>query len=155
MESQRRLRIRATTVAAIAVLAFPIVLLEEVSSKIARILPRYTPVLLKLPGHPADDGDPTYIHQSSRGSDLDVAAVRRAGELVPAGSRYFVPGKDRQAGDLELAARLFVRGMPVPRPDIAEWIILYRRRALPPGVRAGATIRVSPELVLVRVAAEP
>lgn len=152
MEPQRRLRVRAAAVAVVAVLAFPVLLFDDVSARVARVLPRYTPVLSKLPGRAADRGDPTFIHHSRRGSDLDVAAVRRVGELVPDGSRYFVPGEDRGAGDLELAARLFVRGLPVRRPDHAEWILLYRRRSLPAGVRARATTRVSPELVLVRVA---
>jgi hypothetical protein len=58
---------------------------------------------------------------------LDVAAVRKAATIVPAGATYVVltPASDRQLGhDLQgIAALLMLPAVPVADPARADWLL--------------------------------
>jgi hypothetical protein len=107
-----------------------------------------TPVA-QLAAYDGDGPDPRYD------ADVDGAALRRAGEVVPDGDTYFLstPGASPLlAGNLKAAAQLFLSpALPVTDPRRARWVLRYGGSGLPAGVTAVTGTELAPGIAIVRV----
>jgi hypothetical protein len=108
-----------------------------------------TPVS-RLAAYDGDGREPLYD------ANLDGAAIRRAGELLPDGTTYALYAPDARpllAGNLKAAAQLFLApALPLHDPRRAEWVLSYGTgRLLPPGLRPLRVHRLGPGVALVRV----
>jgi hypothetical protein len=104
----------------------------------------------RLANYRADGPDPLWDTRPA----LDGAAIRRAGELIPDGSTYWIYGPGGQwVHDLQGAGFVFFpTALPVGRASQAEYVFSYeRQRLLPPGLRASRVWRVGPRIFLVKV----
>jgi hypothetical protein len=103
----------------------------------------------QLAAYDGDGPDPRFD------ADVDGAALRRAGEVVPEGDTYFLfmPGATPLlAGNVKAAAQLFLLpALPVTDPRRARWVLRYGGGGLPPGLTAGAATELAPGVALVRV----
>ena len=103
----------------------------------------------KLAAYDGDGPEPRYD------ADVDAGAIRRAGELVPDGSTYFLYTPNATAllaGNVKAAAQLFLSpALPVRDPRAARWVFRYGGSDLPPGVRAEQTTKIAPGIAVVRV----
>lgn len=69
---------------------------------------------------------------------IDDAALRRAGELLPDDTTYYIHSRDEPGftvfdHDLRGAAYLYLLpAVPVQRPEDAEWVLSYRADEPPP-----------------------
>lgn len=85
---------------------------------------------------------------------IDVAALRRAAGLVPAGATYaiVVPSTDPQLGaDLRGIARvLFLPALAVADPSHADWLLRYHASS-PAPVQVARTYRLGNGVVLERL----
>ena len=103
----------------------------------------------QLAAYDGDGPDPRYDAQ------VDAAAIRRAGELVPDGTTYYLYTPNATAllaGNVKAAAQLFLSpALPVRDPRAARWIFRYGGNDLPPGVRAEVTTELAPGIAVVHV----
>jgi hypothetical protein len=103
----------------------------------------------KLAAYEADGPEPIYDAR------VDDGALRRAGELVPDGARYFLHTPHVSpllAGNLKAAAQLYLSpALPVRDPQAASWVLRYGGPGLPAGVRADTRIRLGPGIEVVHV----
>jgi hypothetical protein len=147
--------LRVTTVVVLTLLFSLFVFVRSISSQVLSALPWYAPIIERLPGYGPQEGDPIYLHAGSRvPAHVDTAAMRRAGRLVPDEATYFVqaPRSNPTALEIVRAARLFF--MPAPpsrRAATADWILSYRSRSLPKGLRAARIYRLNDDLLLVEL----
>ena len=99
-----------------------------------------------------ESSDPTFD------TAVDAAALRRAGDLLPAGSHYLLvtPGASPLLqGNLLAATQLFLAAaLPVQTPEAAEWALVYRDvgAGVPAGLRAARTTRIGRHVTLVELA---
>jgi hypothetical protein len=119
--------------AAIALAAAGVVgLLALHPARLLQVFPRYGFVVHHLPGRELDGPDPIYFHFGYRSpADVDTAAIRRGGELIPDdGVYYFRTGvADRTSANVMLVARLFFLPAVQSRtPTLANWVLSYRAR---------------------------
>jgi hypothetical protein len=107
-----------------------------------------TPVS-RLAAYDGDGPEPQYDAQ------VDAAALRRAGRVLPDRTRYFLhmPGASPLlAGNVKAGAQLFLApALPVRDPRAARWIVRYGGSGLPDGVTAETRVRVAPHVEVVRV----
>jgi hypothetical protein len=92
-----------------------------------------TPVS-RLAAYDGDGREPLYD------ANLDAAAIRRAGELLPDDATYAVyapAARPLLAGNLKAAAQLFLApALPLHDPRQAEWVLSYGAvTLLPAGLR--------------------
>jgi hypothetical protein len=105
----------------------------------------------RLANYRADTRDPIYNAQ------IDAAAIRRAGALIPNSRRetyYIYTRPEPQLGHDLIGAGLlfFLPALAVSHPEDARWILSYEAPTLAPrGVRAGRSFRLGPKIFLVRV----
>ena len=147
-DSSRTLRLAAVGVvlASFALIAFSLTVNQWVLGR----LPEYAPVLRRLPPYEGQSSDPDSAHLSAR---IDLGAVRRAAKLVPDDALYYVQSPERFEEDIERVARLyFLPAVAVRHPPDAGWILSFRSRSLPRGVRRLESIALSQDLILARVA---
>ena len=90
-------------------------------------------------------------------ADVDGAAIRRAGRLLPDDTTYYVHASRADPvlfGNLKAAGQLFLfPALPVRGVEQARWVLSYRAaRLLPTGVRARRVFRLGDRIFLVRVA---
>jgi hypothetical protein len=132
-----------------------IVLAVACAATLAATVPRLDGPVSRLANYRADSADP--IWDNSRGPrPTDGAALRRAGELLPAHAAYWldvdqsVPGLQH---DVEGAALLFFApALRVERPADADWVLNYGARPLlPPGLRPERVYRLGAGVALVQV----
>jgi hypothetical protein len=151
----RQIRLRIATIAVLTLLLLLFVTLKDVSSRVRSAVPEYGPIIDRLPGYRPQTGDPIYFHFSSQAAtQVDTAAIRRAGRLVPDGATYFVqaPESSPSTEDVVLAARLFfLPAVLSRRTDNVGWVLSYRSTSIPAGLRAIRSYRLDKDLLLVRV----
>jgi hypothetical protein len=122
---------------------------SAVSEWVLRRVPDYAPVLRRLPRYEGQSGDPDMGRLNAR---IEIAAVRRAAELVPDDALYYVDAPEPFAEGLDRVARLFfVPSVAVRRPDDAAWILAFRSRSPPPGVVTLDSFELGRELSLLRI----
>jgi hypothetical protein len=117
---------------------------------VVAVVPGLNTPVARLAAYEGDGPDPQYD------AFVDGDAIRRAGELVPDGTTYYVhaPGASPLlAGNLKAAAQLFLGpALPVRDPALARWVVSYDAEPLlPHGLQAGAIHRVGEHAVLVEV----
>lgn len=104
----------------------------------------------RLANYRADTRDPIY------NAEIDAAAIRRAGALIPDSRHetYYIHTRpDPQLGHDLIGAGLlfFLPALAVPDPMHARWILSYEAQTLlPRGVRAGRIYRLGPRIFLIR-----
>jgi hypothetical protein len=105
----------------------------------------------RLANYRADTRDPIYNAQ------IDAAAIRRAGALIPnsrSETYYIYTRPEPQLGHDLIGAGLlfFLPALAVPHPQDARWILSYEAPSLvPKGVRVGRSYRLGPMIFLVRL----
>ena len=114
------------------------------------VVPGLNTPVSRLAAYDGDGREPLYD------ADVDAAAIRRAGELLPADATYALYAPDARpllAGNLKAAAQLFLApALPLHDPRQAEWVLSYGAETpLPPGLRALRVHRLAPEIALVQV----
>jgi hypothetical protein len=129
-----------------------LLLVLAVSTALLAVVPGLNAPVSWLAAYDGDGREPLYD------ADLDAAAIRRAGELVPDDATYFIqaPREDPLfRGNLKAAAQLFLEpALLVHDPEDAEWVLSYRTRGgplLPGSLRPVSTQRLAPSFLLVRV----
>jgi hypothetical protein len=90
-------------------------------------------------------------------AEVDDAAIRRAGRLLPNDTTYFLwttGASPLLQGNLKAATELYLGpALPVQSPRGAGWVLSYGARTeLPPGAQAAARYRLGPRIVLARLA---
>jgi hypothetical protein len=151
----RLIRLRIATIAVLTLLLLLFVTFKNFSSRVRSAVPEYAPIIDRLPGYQPQAGDPIYFHFSSHvPTDVDTAAIRRAGRLVPDDATYFVqaPESSPSTQDVVLAARLFfLPAVLSVRADMVGWILSYRSPSIPPGFRSTTTYRLDKDLLLIKL----
>jgi hypothetical protein len=113
-------------------------------------VPKLHGLYVRLVSAQADNPDPHY------GTDIDAAAMRRAGEMLPDDATVFVhTGNDPTLRFNVLAGvRLFFTPAAVTDgPGNAEWVFSYAApRPLPAGVHARRVVKLGDGILLVRLA---
>jgi len=121
-----------------------------VTESVLARLPEYAPILRKLPRYEGQRGDPDLGRLQA---SIDVAAIRRAAEFVPDDALYYVEAPEPFAEDVRRVAQLyFLPAAAVRHATDAEWILAFRSRSLPSGVKDVESIALSRDLSLIRVA---
>jgi hypothetical protein len=147
----RRRGIVNTAVALAA--AGAVVLVALYPARLLQVFPRYGFVVRHLPGRELDGPDPIYFHFAYRSpADVDTAAIRRGGELVPNDAVfYFRTGvANRTSENVMLAARLFFLPAVQSRtPTLADWVLSYRAR--PSSGVAQEVYSLNPDLHLAQL----
>jgi hypothetical protein len=113
------------------------------------VVPGLNTPIARLAAYESDGPEPLYD-----APEIDPAAIRRAGRLVPDGATYAVYAPTAHpllAGNLKAAAQLFfLPALPVYDPVRADWVLSYGGlHLLPAGVRPARVHRLGPELALV------
>ena len=149
------IRLRITTIAVLTLLLVVFVGSKTISSRVRSAVPEYAPIINRLPGYQPQTGDPIYFHFSSLApAHVDTAAIRRAARLVPDDATFFVQGpkSNPSTDDVVLAARLFfLPAVLSARAGTAGWILSYRSRSIPRGLRSIKSYRLDRDLLLVNV----
>ena len=119
-----------------------------VAALLLAVVPWIRTPLSRVANYDGDGPDPVYDTR------VDGAAVRRAGEILPDGTTYFLyapAASPLLAGNLKAAGQLFLSpALPVRDPQAARWILSYGAGGrVPPGVRAGRVIPVGDGVALV------
>jgi hypothetical protein len=147
--------LRVTTIAVLTLLLVVFVGFKTISSRVRSAVPEYAPIINRLPGYQPQTGDPIYVHFSSlTPAHVDTAAIRRAARLVPDDATFFVQGprSNPSTDDVVLAARLyFLPAVLSTRAQKAGWILSYRARAIPSGLRSIKSYPLDSDLLLVKV----
>jgi hypothetical protein len=119
-----------------------------VATAVLAVAPR-SPIA-RLANYDSDGPDPLYD------ADVDGAAIRRAGELIPEDATYYIhtaPSDPLLIGNLKAAGQLFFApALPVRDAARADWIVSYRApRLVPRGLHAGRAYRLGERIWLLEV----
>jgi hypothetical protein len=119
---------------------------------LAAVTPRLDSPMRRLANYDADPAAPVTTVA------VDLAAIRRAAKILPAGTTYYLYVNDQSRGqlthDLDGVARLYLLpSVPVLRPQDARWILSWMQpQRLPAGFDAQRSYRLAAGIYLVRVA---
>jgi hypothetical protein len=106
--------------------------------------------IAKLANYDADGPDPIWDVRPP----LNGAAIRRAGELIPDGTTYWIYGpKEQYVHDLLGAGFVFFpTALAVAHPEDAQYVFSYEQGGpLPAGLRAERIWTVGPRIYLVKL----
>jgi hypothetical protein len=122
-----------------------------VATAVLALVPGLNRPIARLANYDADGPDPIYD------ANVDGSAIRRAAQLLPAQTTYFVhtPRSDPLlTGNLKAAGQLFFApALPVRDPADARWVLSYGAETLlPPGLRAERRHRLGERIYLIEVA---
>jgi hypothetical protein len=127
-----------------------LLLVLAVAAVLLALVPGLNTPVSRLAAYDGDGREPLYD------ANLDAAAIRRAGELLPDDTTYavYAPGaRPLLAGNLKAAAQLFLApALPLHDPLQAEWVLSYGAGGVvPPGLRPLRVHRLGPGVALVQV----